>query len=87
MTKEMWIEANREALENTYNTMYMDCIKEGDAEMWEALHKYEDALVALGILEADEEPEEDLNTSTNWDEWEIDRMIDHYMEDRMAYEV
>lgn len=50
----------------------------------------ENEMVKDGFLEADEEPEdeeEDLNTSSNWDEWELDHMYDCYRDDRMAYEM
>lgn len=55
-----------------------------------AYRMLEEAMVQAGMLEADEEPEdeeEDLNTSSNWDEWELDHMYDCYRDDRMAYEM
>jgi len=55
-----------------------------------AYRMLEEAMVEAGLLEADEEPEddeEDLNTSTNWDEWAADQRFDAYREDRMAYEM
>ena len=55
-----------------------------------AYRMLEEAMVEAGLLEADEEPEdeeEDLNTSTNWDEWATDQRFDAYREDRMAYEM
>ena len=53
-----------------------------------AYRMLEEAMVEAGLLEADEEPEEeDLNTSSNWDEWELDHMYDCYRDDRMAYEM
>lgn len=55
-----------------------------------AYRMLEQALTEAGMLEADEEPkdeEEDLNTSSNWDEWELDHMYDCYRDDRMAYEM
>ena len=55
-----------------------------------AYRMLEEAMVEAGLLEADEEPEdeeEDLNTSSNWDEWAADQRFDAYREDRMAYEM
>lgn len=53
-----------------------------------AYRMLEEAMVEAGLLEADEEPEEeDLNTSTNWDEWAAEQRFDAYREDRMAYEM
>ena len=55
-----------------------------------AYRMLEEAMVEAGLLEADEEPEDegkDLNTSSNWDEWELDHMYDCYRDDRMAYEM
>lgn len=46
-----------------------------------AYRMLEEAMVEAGLLEADEEPEdeeEDLNTSTNWDEWAADQRFDEY---------
>ena len=55
-----------------------------------AYRMLEEAMVEAGLLEADEEPEdeeEDLNTSTNWDEWAAEQRFDAYRDDRMAYEM
>ena len=55
-----------------------------------AYRMLEEAMVEAGLLEADEEPEdeeEDLSTSSNCDEWELDHMYDCYRDDRMAYEM
>lgn len=46
-----------------------------------AYRMLEEAMVEAGLLEADEEPEEeeeDLNTSTNWDEWAAEQRFDEY---------
>lgn len=55
-----------------------------------AYRMLEEAMVEAGLLEADEEQEdeeENLNTSSNWDEWAADQRFDAYREDRMAYEM
>ena len=87
------IEANRERLEKAYYVLQKLTLKVGFDSYNEILNTwlaYEAELIDLGILEADEEPEdeeEDLNTSSNWDEWELDHMYDCYRDDRMAYEM
>ena len=46
-----------------------------------AYRMLEEAMVEAGLLEADKEPEEDeedLNTSTNWDEWAAEQRFDEY---------
>ena len=61
-----------------------------ETNVTKAYRMLEEAMVEAGLLEADEEPEdeeEDLNTSTNWDEWSADQRFDAYREDRMAYEM
>ena len=92
MTKEMWIEQHRDALEAEYDRMYRECVLANDEDLWDALHTYEAALIKLGLLEADTEEEpmdDDLNTSTNWDEIMLDMRIDLDRDERaaMAYEV
>ena len=92
MDAEM-IEANRERLEKAYYDLQKLTLKAGLDSYYEILKAwlaYEAELIDLGILEADEEPEdeeEDLNTSSNWDEWAADQRFDAYREDRMAYEM
>lgn len=83
MDAEM-IEANRERLEKAYYDLQKLTLKAGFDSYNEILNTwlaYEAELIDLGILEADEEPEdeeEDLNTSTNWDEWAAEQRFDEY---------
>ena len=88
MTKTEWVERNRDGLEKAYSDLYLLCISEKDETLWDDLHKYEAALVDLGILEGDApmDEAEDNNETYNWDEWALDNMIDRMREDRMAYE-
>ena len=91
MTKEMWIEQHRDALEAEYDRMYRECVLANDEDLWDALHIFEAALIRLGLLEADTEEEpmdDDLNTSTNWDEIMLDMEIDRRLDEQaaMAYE-
>lgn len=78
------IEANRERLEKAYYDLQKLTLKAGFGSYNEILNTwlaYEAELIDLGILEADEEPEdeeEDLNTSTNWDEWAAEQRFDEY---------
>ena len=78
------IEANRERLEKAYYDLQKLTLKAGFDSYNEILNTwlaYEAELIDLGILEADEEPEdeeEDLNTSTNWDEWAAEQRFDEY---------
>lgn len=87
-------EETMNALYEAYNKVCMNCIHAGfgpeGQEALDAKLALENALVDMGMLEADEEPEdeeEDLNTSTNWDEWAADQRYDEYR-DRvlMGYE-
>lgn len=85
------IEANRERLEKAYYDLQKLTLKAGFGSYLEMLNTwlaYEAELIDLGILSADEEPEEasEYDSETNWAEWELDHMIDSYREDRMAYE-
>ena len=92
MTQEMWVDANRDALEKAYNELYRSCLEEDgvldqESGNWKALHQYEDALVALGILEADEEePEEadEYDSETHYDEWVADQRYDAYRDFDLA---
>ena len=83
MDAEM-IEANRERLEKAYYDLQKLTLKAGFDSYNEILNTwlaYEAELIDLGILEADEEhedEEEDLNTSTNWDEWAAEQRFDEY---------
>lgn len=78
------IEANRERLEKAYYDLQKLTLKVGFDSYNEILNTwlaYEAELIDLGILEGDEEPEdeeEDLNTSTNWDEWAAEQRFDEY---------
>ena len=87
MTKTEWVERNRDGLEKAYSDLYLLCISEKDEALWDDLHKYEAALVNLGILEGDApmEEAEDTNESFNWDEWNWDMKVDELRE-QMAYE-
>ena len=71
MSREEWIEENRDALEKRYHEMYMMTL--GDCE---AFKKFEKALVEIGILEPDEDEPEDINNAPHWDEWCIDQKVD-----------
>lgn len=85
---ENLIEANRDNLEKAYYTLSKICIREDgilnqDSEKWQTLRALETALVNLGILEPDEEPEEeepddDRNSVEHWDEWAADQRYDMY---------
>ena len=75
MSKQEWIEKNRDALEEKYHEMVMLYI-EDDLADWDALKSYEQALVQLGILEKDEEicaDNDDNDTGAFWEdeEWAI----------------
>ena len=91
MTKVEWVEQNREALEKAYNELYMICVREDgimnqETVNWKALREMENAMVELGILEADEEPEEadEYDSETNWDEWMADQLYDAYRDFDLA---
>lgn len=86
---ENLIEANRDNLEKAYYTLSKICIREDgilnqDSEKWQTLRALETALVNLGILEPDEEPEEEeeeldyTNDKQHWDEWVADQRYDMY---------
>lgn len=63
---------------------YLDSIGTSkEKELLKALDLMDEILDAMEGYEAEEE---DLNTSTNWDEWYIDNAIDREREDRMLYE-
>jgi hypothetical protein len=79
MSKEEWIEKNRDALEKRYYQEYEMSLKDCFDGMNEAFKKFEAALVDMGILEPDEEPEEepeDMNGAEHWDEWAADQRYD-----------
>ena len=57
-----------------------------DEILIEALEEAHDREMARLGLGASPYEDEDLNTSTNWDEWYIDNAIDREREDRMLYE-
>ena len=83
MSKEEWIEENRDALEKRYHEAYMITLEECLDGIDEAFQKFEKALIAMGILE-DDEPEAE-NEAEHWDEYMTDLAIDLDRE-RMAYE-
>ena len=68
MSKSEWIEKNRDGLERLYHEMFGLYIEDGLKE-WDALQSYEQALVQMGILEPDED-EDDEGADTNGTEWE-----------------
>jgi hypothetical protein len=81
MTREEWIEENRDALEKRYYQEYEMSLQDCFDGMDEAFKKFENALVDMGILEPDEEPEEDpedMNSTEHWDEWAADQRYDAY---------
>lgn len=77
-------EENRDFFEKTYYGMSAIAWKVENfnhGRLFDIRMACEDALVEAGILEADEEPEdeeENLNTSSNWDEWAADQKYDEY---------
>ena len=96
-TKTWEVEVNEEnlnALYEAYNKVCWNCIHAGfgpeGQEARDAKLALENALVALGMLEADEEPEEadEYDSETNWDEWAADQRYDMYrdMDIAMGYE-
>ena len=97
-TKTWEVEVNEEnlnALYEAYNKVCWNCIHAGlgpeGQEARDAKLALENALVALGMLEADEEePEEadEYDSETNWDEWMADQRYDMYrdMDIAMGYE-
>lgn len=90
MTKAEWIEKNRDGLEERYHQMYHECLQENLESIWDAFRSFENALVDMGILEADqvlEEPE-DANDTEHWDEYMLDLKIDLAMDEALlAYEI
>ena len=83
MSREEWIELNRETLENLYNELYMECVSGKDAEMESLLCTYEAALEDMGVLEEDfdEDGHTDEWVVDNWRDWRIDNEIDRMRED------
>lgn len=86
MSREEWIEKNRDALERRYHEAYMMTLGDCFDGMNEAFKRFERALVEMGILEDDDELEA-TSEGTNWDEWMIDNKIDQMREECMAYEI
>jgi len=88
MTKEQWIEKYGDGLLDAYHNLYILCLEEdGVADQntphWQEWKQFDAALVSLGLLEADEEPEEEdeldyTNDATHWDEWAADQRYDVY---------
>ena len=90
-------EETMNALYEAYNKVCLNCIHAGfgpeGQEALDAKLALENALVDMGMLEADEEPEEeededdDRNSAEHWDEWAADQRYDEYR-DRvlMGYE-
>lgn len=81
------IEANRERLEKAYYDLQKLTLKAGFDSYNEILNTwlaYEAELIGLGILEADEEPEDEeeeldyTNDAQHWDEWVADQRYDMY---------
>lgn len=96
-TKTWEVKVNEEtmnALYEAYNKVCLNCIHAGfgleGQEARDAKLALENALVAMGMLEADEEPEEadEYDSETNWDEWMADQRYDMYrdMDIAMGYE-
>lgn len=88
-------EETMNALYEAYNKVCWNCIHAGfgpeGQEARDAKLALENALVAMGMLEADEEePEEadEYDSETNWDEWMADQRYDMYrgMDIAMGYE-
>ena len=87
-------EETMNALYEAYNKVCGNCIHAGfgpeGQEARDAKLALENALVAMGMLEADEEPEEadEYDSETNWDEWMADQRYDMYrdMDIAMGYE-
>ena len=84
MSKEEWIEENRDALEKRYHEAYLMTLGDCFEGMDEAFERFERALVEMGILEDEDEPEA-TSEEENWDEYMTDLAIDLDRE-RMAYE-
>ena len=89
--RQQWIEENRDALEKRYHEMYELTLKESLYGCWDAFVALEDALVKMGILEADdviEAPDDvnDENDAINWYEWALDNKIDQMREEAMEEE-
>ena len=82
---ENLIEKNRENLEKAYYRFFGSHAWSEDEKQVEAFRALETALVNLGILEPDEEPEEEepeeldyTNDAQHWDEWAADQQYDVY---------
>lgn len=82
-------ESSADKLENAYNKLYLACVRQAcfieNHPLWIACHALENAMIKYGLLEPDEEPEDEedclderLDGSTNWDELEADRRFDMY---------
>ena len=86
MTKTEWIEKYQDGLLESYYKLHSLCVatdgvNDQNTPLWNTWKQFDAALVSLGLLEADEEEpedEEDLDTSTNWDEWAADHRYDVY---------
>ena len=81
VTKEEWIENHQDGLLKAYYDLCMMCIT--DASLIPEKMEYETALVKLGLLENDEEPEQEeeldyTNDAAHWDEWVADQRYDMY---------
>ena len=79
-------EETRDLLEGAYHGLYMEFSK--NPAIRPTLEKLEQAMVNMGLLEADPEEEEadGYDTETNWDEWFIDYKIDLEREERAEME-
>lgn len=92
---ENLIEANRDNLEKAYYRFFGSSVWSQDEKQVEAFRALETALVNLGILEPDEESEEEepeeldyTNDAQHWDEWAKDVLFDEYRDMAlMGYEV
>ena len=82
---ENLIEANRDMLEKAYYGFFGKTVLSQDEKQREAFKALETALVNMGILEPDEEPEEVeeevlnyTNDAEHFDEWAADQRYDMY---------
>lgn len=83
MTKEREIEKLEEQRARIYEVYLVSIGTALERELVADLDEIDKQLDELEGIE----PEDELNTSTNWAEWELDHMIDSYREDRMLYEI
>lgn len=75
-------------LENAYNKLFLECVRQAcmiqDHPLWLACNALESAMLKYGLLEPDEEPEDEedcldyTNDAQHWDEWVMDMKYDQY---------